>query len=536
MLLIGSRHRRDSCSEAFRFARSSSSRPIRRSTSTFRTPLLGFIDRPSVDTTVTAATPRLGRRPDFGSGLPRPEHVPLLPFLPASAVSAAASRSEDPLVRRSAGLLHPAADHGVRQVSELPGSASQPSRRPEGRGPEGPGKSSPVAKTLRSVPLLGSLDHAVTAPRPFGRGRVHRLGVPSRRSSGTRLRVATPRCTAFDLRALLHRGVRCVRATLPSYDRSMLPWALDRPVSRRCRASRRPARAGRFAWRPEPLRRPRTRTWGKAGCFGPVWLHATDGGFSPKGGPRRSRWLRRLPKEQPRPHSTVALGTDGVPVDPPRGEVHRVGPTPEGVRLPTSSRRISEETRSRPSARSEERRPVVRAPSLRPSAVARVHDGETARRGRSRPEAWPSARHSRAPSRDAASNPAPSSRRTPAMGEPEAPPGGGPLAARDSGVSSKLESRLRARQSSCSPGWPRLDPKTKPLPRSEDRIDRRRSAVGAVGPHIPPWVVIRHEHRSARAEMDRDPSRASPTGVGSASVPSAPKRFRNPDRCDPDGQ
>jgi hypothetical protein len=118
MLLIGSRHRRDSCSEAFRFARSSSSRPIRRSTSTFRTPLLGFIDRPSVDTTVTAATPRLGRRPDFGSGLPRPEHVPLLPFLPASAVSAAASRSEDPLVRRSAGLLHPAADHGVRQVSD----------------------------------------------------------------------------------------------------------------------------------------------------------------------------------------------------------------------------------------------------------------------------------------------------------------------------------------------------------------------------------------------------------------------------------
>jgi hypothetical protein len=86
----------------------------------------------------------------------------------------------------------------------------------------------------------------------------------------------------------------------------------------------------------------------------------------------------------------------------------------------------------------------------------------------------------------------------------------------------------RARQSSCSPGRPRLDPKTKPLPRSEDRNDRRRSAVGAVGPHIPRVVVIRRGHRSARAEMDRDPSRAGPTGVGPASVPWAPKRFPEP--------
>lgn len=57
MLLIGSRHRRDPCSEAFRFARSGRSRSIRRSTSTFRTPLLGFIDRPFVDMTVAASTP-----------------------------------------------------------------------------------------------------------------------------------------------------------------------------------------------------------------------------------------------------------------------------------------------------------------------------------------------------------------------------------------------------------------------------------------------------------------------------------------------
>jgi len=113
----------------------------------------------------------------------------------------------------------------------------------------------------------------------------------------------------------------------------------------------------------------------------------------------------------------------------------------------------------------------------------------------------------------------------------------GPLAARDSGDLQQAGARrLRARQSSCSLGQPRLDPKTKSLPRSEDRNDRRRGAVGAVGPHIPPVVAIRREHRSTRAEMDRDPSRAAPTGVGAASVPGSPKRSRNPDRCDPDGQ
>jgi hypothetical protein len=196
-----------------------------------------------------------------------------------------------------------------------------------------------------------------------------------------------------------------------------------------------------------------------------------------------------LPKEPPRPHPRRA--TKGMPVDPPREEVHRVGPTPEGVRLPTSSRRISEETRARPSADSEERRPVVRAPSLLPSAVARVHeerplaaDVHTRRCARLR------ATRAHLASEEGACCAEPVTR------IPKDASGGrarrrhpevGPLRTRGSGISSKLERRLRARQSSCSPGRPRLDPKTKSLPRSEDRIDRRRSAVGAVGPHIPPF-------------------------------------------------
>jgi len=46
--------------------------------------------------------------PSFGSDLPRSELVPPMPFLPASTVFSA---------RQPAGLLHPAADHGVRHVS-----------------------------------------------------------------------------------------------------------------------------------------------------------------------------------------------------------------------------------------------------------------------------------------------------------------------------------------------------------------------------------------------------------------------------------
>jgi len=61
-----------------------------------------------------------------------------------------------------------------------------------------------------------------------------------------------------------------MRATLPRRARSMLPWALDRPVPMLPRVSRRPACfAGRFALRPEPLRRPPTRTSRESRVFRP---------------------------------------------------------------------------------------------------------------------------------------------------------------------------------------------------------------------------------------------------------------------------
>jgi hypothetical protein len=78
-----------------------------------RTPLLGLSkDRPSAD--MSTARPLPGEVPrkrvasSFGPGLPPPGLVPPLPFLPAPTVYSA------PCL---AGLLHPAADHGVRHVS-----------------------------------------------------------------------------------------------------------------------------------------------------------------------------------------------------------------------------------------------------------------------------------------------------------------------------------------------------------------------------------------------------------------------------------
>jgi hypothetical protein len=324
MLLIGSRHRRDSCSEAYRFARSGCV-AVDPKIDLDVSGLLSWgssIAPPSTQPSCVVSRP--SRRPDFGSGLPSPDHVPLLPFLPASAVCYAASRSEDPLVRRSAGLLHPAADHGVRHVSD---SLTRPRSRASDPKVVDPKvrESSPVARTLRSVPLLGSLRPCRHRASSFRTRSRTPAGVPSRRWNRARFRVTTVRCTALDLRAFFHRGVRCVHATLPSRDaRCSLGLWID--SFRRCRAFRAaqlsldvsPGGPNRFGV-PSPERE------GKAGCFGPVWLLAICVRLSPKGRPCSIAVAPAgLPKESPRPHPRRA--TKGMPVDLPREEIHRVGP------------------------------------------------------------------------------------------------------------------------------------------------------------------------------------------------------------------
>jgi len=237
------------------------SQSIRRSTSTFPDSSLGVHRSPLRRHNRHCVVPRPDRRLDFGSGLPRPDHVPLLPFLPAPAVCYAASRSEDPLVRRSAGLLHPAADHGVRHVSD---SLTRPRSRasdPKVVDPkvhpgivpcgEDPSKRSPPRQpsTMPSPRLVLSDAVAFTGWRS--------LSPFERRSLA---------CHHAALLCSRPQGFLPPRSPLRSWDVA-IPRPLDAPLgfgSTRFptlpRASRCPARAGHSAWRPEPLRRPLTRT------------------------------------------------------------------------------------------------------------------------------------------------------------------------------------------------------------------------------------------------------------------------------------
>jgi len=128
-----------------------------------------------------------------------------------------------------------------------------------------------------------------------------------------------------------------MRATLPLRARSMLPWALDRLVPDAAARVALPSAAGHFAWRPEPRWRPPTRT-SREGRD----VSALSGSRDPcRVLPRRedrsgSPWLRHLPKEAPRPHST--MGPEGLMecqwIHPER-RFHRVGPV-------TRRRRVSD--------------------------------------------------------------------------------------------------------------------------------------------------------------------------------------------------
>lgn len=227
----------------------------------FRTPLMGFIVRPSVDTTVLRPLPP---RPSpglrTGTATSRSRSAPAVP--PDFSGFLRSERIRRPARSTVRGFVAPRSRPWGSPRFGLPGPslAAEPPD-PKVGGPEGPSRNRPLWRgPFEAFPSSAAVDHAVTAPPSFRTGWRSPAGVPSRRWNRARSRVATPRCTAPDLRAFFHRGVRCVRGTLPSRDRSMLPWALDRLVPTLPRASRRPAFAGRFAWRPEPLRRPLTRT------------------------------------------------------------------------------------------------------------------------------------------------------------------------------------------------------------------------------------------------------------------------------------
>jgi len=110
-------------------------------------------------TSPCASTPRLPE----GPGLPHPGHVPLVSFFPTSAAFSA---------HGFAGLLHPAAGHGVRPVSSrrptLKPTTDPPPRRPfpfEALPPNWP---VPVTRSLSSAPLEERPAEAFRLPRPRG--------------------------------------------------------------------------------------------------------------------------------------------------------------------------------------------------------------------------------------------------------------------------------------------------------------------------------------------------------------------------------
>jgi hypothetical protein len=306
MLLIGSRHRRDSCSEAYRFARSGNV----------------SVD-PKIDLDVSGLL-------SWGSSIAPPSTQPSLRRHPPGPsprlrIGTTTSRSCSALAvppgfsgfLRSEQIRRPARSTVCRFVAPrsrpwgsprfgLPGSASQPSRRPEDRWTRRSMESRPLWRgPFEAFPSSAAVDHAVTAPRPFGRGRVHRLACP--------LAVRTaPACVSPRRAVLLSTSGpssteesvafvrRCRRATARC---SLGLWIDSFPTLPR--ASRRPALAGRFAWRPEPLRRPPTRTWGEGRVFRPCLAPCDRVRLSPKGRPQsiavgsgttRRRHLGRTPQ------------------------------------------------------------------------------------------------------------------------------------------------------------------------------------------------------------------------------------------------
>jgi len=325
----------------------------------------------------------------------------------------------------------------------LPGTASRPNPRPEGRWTRRSVGSPPLwRRPYEAFPSSAAWPcrHRAT---PFRMRSRSPTGVPSRRSSRARYRVATVRFSARRPQGFLPPRsplrARDVAAARP----------LDAPLgfgSTRSDAAARFAPPdlviGRFAWRPSRFGVPRPERREKAMEFRPCLAPCDRCAVVPEGstaidrvgsGLSRRRDLGRIPDPE---------GLWDASGSTPRGGSTASVRAPEGEGLPTSSRRISEETRTRPSARSEERRPVVRARARHPSAVARVHDGETARRGRLHPKVCASARHSRAPRKGRRRTQQAKSRRTRPLSETGGTPGGVPLRTRGSGVSSKLEGRL----------------------------------------------------------------------------------------------
>jgi hypothetical protein len=281
--------------------------------------------RPSLRPLPAGPSPRLR----FGTATSRTRSVPAVP--PGSNGFLRRERIRRSAPSTACGFVAPRNRPWGSPRFRLPGIGLSAEPRPEGRGPEGPAGIFPVAHTLRSVPLPDSLRPCRHRTSSFRTRSRSPAGVPSRRSSQARSRVATVRCSARRPQGLLPSRsplqARDVAAARP----------LDAPLgfgSTRSDAAARfapPRHSGRFALRAIRFGVPGPERPGKARCFGLVWLRAIDGRSLPKERPRVIAVAPILPEGSPRPHPNRApKDSVGCRWIRPK-EIHRVGPSPEGA-------------------------------------------------------------------------------------------------------------------------------------------------------------------------------------------------------------
>jgi hypothetical protein len=183
-----------------------------------RPPLVGFVSPLHRRAPGRLLPPRRPRgRLGFGSMAARPGHpVPSSRCCTASTAFSALIRAPERSNRGVAGLLHPAADPGVRRVSGhplRPTVAGVPERR----------LSRDAFRTPRRIPLVRS---RTVSPRPWPPCRSPERSDPLPGHPFPGVPVHAPSCSDADFEALLRRRVRNVSAPLPARHALSFRWAL----------------------------------------------------------------------------------------------------------------------------------------------------------------------------------------------------------------------------------------------------------------------------------------------------------------------
>jgi len=344
--LIGSRPCPASSSKTYRFARSEPVGDGPKAVPTGWTALMGLIESLLHRHGRLCVHSRPDRRLDFGPELPRSEHVPFLPFLPAPTVSSAEVRPEDRTLDSSRVCCTP---QPVLEFATFPTSRPLGRPRPEGRceifpSGEDPSKLSPLRQPSSASPLppssrRGSAFTARTCPPAV--------------IASHRRRVATPAGTRFDLRAFIRRRVRCIREVLPPRGArcSHGLWIEHVP----CLPRQSPARRGRAPFRravswtaagvPHPRAGRRQRFSAVSGSEGADACIRPEGRRAPvrlAGSPKTATLPVRpsLPRRERRDRSKAPADLERI-----RGEPPPAASCPEGTmgtdEKPEGSRRIA---------------------------------------------------------------------------------------------------------------------------------------------------------------------------------------------------